>query len=71
MFICVYVSFHQLSPLGRVGQRVDMSVCLSHSHAIFTNSALWAELVRESTCPCVCPLPMRFFSRPLIGSQVT
>ena len=32
---------------------------------IFTNSALWAELVRESTCPCVCvsvcPLPMRFF----------
>ena len=32
--------FHQLGPLGRVGQRVDMSVCvfvclMSPSHAIF------------------------------------
>ena len=41
-----------------------------------TNSALWAELVRELTCPSVCvsvecPLPMQFFSRPLIGPQIT
>ena len=27
---------------------------LSPVCGIFTNSALWAELVRESTCPCVC-----------------
>ena len=24
-----------------------------------------------SVCLCVCPLPMQFFSRPLIGPQVT
>ena len=40
--------FHQLGPLGRVGQRVDMSVCVF-----------------------LCPLPMQFFFRPLIGPQVT
>ena len=26
--------------------------------------------VRVSVCLCVCPLPMQFFSRPLIGPQI-
>ena len=64
-------------------------VCYQHTvvlSLIFTNSALWAELVRESTCPSVClmsPSHVIFFeashlpsghmirSRPLIGPQVT
>ena len=44
----VYVCFHQLSPLGRVGLVVTKSVYLF-----------------------ICPLSMQFFSRPLIGPQVT
>ena len=55
-------------------------------HCIFTNSALWAELVIESTCPSVylmSPSNAIFFEashwpsghmircRPLVGPQVT
>ena len=42
---------------------------------VFTESAHWADSVIELQCPSVdlfvCPLPMQFFSRPLIGPQVT
>ena len=47
---------------------------------VFTNSALLAELVLESPCPCVCLSVclsfclchrVQFFSRPLIGPQIT
>ena len=46
-------AFHQLGPLGRVGLRVAMSVCL---------------------CVCVSVIlchRVQFFSRPLIGPQIT
>ena len=40
-------NFHQLGPLGRIGQRVDMSVCLcvflTPSHAIFLRGRTGAE----------------------------
>ena len=44
-------------------------------HPVFTESAHWADSVIESRCPWpasyVCPLPVKFISRPLIGPQVT
>ena len=42
---------------------------------IFIELAHWADSIIESrnlsVCVCVCPLSMRFFSRPLIGPQIT
>ena len=43
---------------------------------IFIESAHWADSIIESRCPSVClcvclSLFMRFFSRPLIGPQIT
>ena len=47
---------------------------------IFTDSALWAGSVIESPCPSVCQYvclsvclchQVQFFSRPLIGPEVT
>ena len=48
--------FHWISPLGRFGLVVAMSVCLS---------------VRLSVCVCLMSSPSVFFLRPLIGPHST
>ena len=62
-------------------KRQNLNQVLFQKCHIFTNSALWDQLGRlgrvglivamsvcVSVCLSVCPLPMRFFSRPLIGT---
>ena len=51
--------------------------CVMHKICVFKESALRPILSRSrNVCPwltisCVCPLPMQFFLRPVVGPQVT
>ena len=58
----------------------NLILTLEEQLKIFTNSALLAELVLESPCPSVCLSVchsvclchrVQFFSKPLIGPQIT
>ena len=66
---CFFLNFLQFNSLGCLGEVGSIKIPVEEvlrsfqvffgdtqekDFFIFTNSALWDELVRESTCPCVC-----------------
>ena len=75
IFLCFLIAYCTLS--GYVFLTIFyckyLITCHICSLIVFTNSALWAELVRESTCPSVCLMSPShaIFFRSLIGPQVT
>ena len=59
----------------KIGKHISMDKICQNCISFFKASALWAdafiELWCQYICLSVCPLFMLFFSRPLIGPQVT